>query len=60
MSKEEEEANKARWQESGGGQGSSDEWRWTLNWDSLPGHPILIGSCPRSPSDIVCGLGCAV
>ncbi|KFM23987.1 Beta-fructofuranosidase, insoluble isoenzyme CWINV6 [Auxenochlorella protothecoides] len=51
--KEEEEANKARWQESGGGQGSSDEWRWTLNWDSLPGHPILIGSCPRSPSDIV-------
>ncbi|KAL6780698.1 hypothetical protein ACKKBF_B12105 [Auxenochlorella protothecoides x Auxenochlorella symbiontica] len=52
VSKEEEEANKARWQESGGGQGSSDEWRWTLNWDSLPGHPILIGSCPRSPSDI--------
>lgn len=53
VSKEEEEANKQRWQESGQGQGSSDEWRWTLNWDSMPRHPVIIGSCPRSPGDIV-------
>ena len=26
--------------------------RWTLNWDELPGHNIVIGSCPRKPEDI--------
>jgi hypothetical protein len=49
----EEEANKKRWEESGGSEGSVDQWRWTLNWDALPGHNIVIGSCPRSPADVV-------
>ncbi|CAG9462830.1 unnamed protein product [Pedinophyceae sp. YPF-701] len=47
----EAEANAKRWQESGGGQGSQDEWRWTLNWDEIT-DKITVGSCPRSPSDV--------
>lgn len=53
VTEEEAAANKLRWEESGAGEGSVDEWRWTLNWDALPEHPIIIGSCPRSPEDIV-------
>ena len=79
----EDEANKKRWQESGGGQvsgrgragerrtrpsahdgrstfppllhpgtqGSADQWRWSLNWDEIEPR-ILVGACPRSPSDV--------
>ncbi|KAK9843931.1 hypothetical protein WJX84_009299, partial [Apatococcus fuscideae] len=52
ISKEEQEANEKRWQESGGGVGSSDQWRWTLNWNDISPE-IVVGSCPRSPSDVV-------
>jgi len=48
----EEEANKKRWQESGGGAGSSDAWRWTLNWDEILPGQVFVGSCPRSASDV--------
>ncbi|GJP36634.1 hypothetical protein CLOM_g21118 [Closterium sp. NIES-68] len=53
------EAEKADWEkrqrESGGGGGGGGnvggEWRWTLNWSRIaPG--VMVGSCPRSPSDI--------
>lgn len=47
----EDEANKKRWEESGGSQGSTDQWRWTLNWDQIT-DDIVVGSCPRSPSDV--------
>ena len=29
-----------------------DEWKWTLNWDYITPQ-LVVGSCPRSPSDIV-------
>ena len=48
----EEEANNKRWQESGGGAGSSDAWRWTLNWDEILPGQVFVGSCPRSASDV--------
>ncbi|CAI7732319.1 unnamed protein product [Closterium sp. NIES-54] len=53
------EAERADWEkrqrESGGGGGGGGnvggEWRWTLNWSRIaPG--IIVGSCPRSPSDV--------
>jgi len=55
VSKEEEEANKKRWEESGNSSGSVDEWRWTLNWDEVIPDKILVGTekgggCPRSVS----------
>lgn len=35
----------------GGGGGGGGGWKWTLNWSTIaPG--ILVGSCPRSPSDV--------
>ena len=48
----EEEANNKRWQESGGGAGSSDAWRWTLNWDEILPGKVFVGSCPRSAFDV--------
>lgn len=48
----EQEANAKRWEESGGGEGSVDEWRWRLEWNAMPAHNIVIGSCPRSPADM--------
>lgn len=47
----EEEANQKRWEESGK-QNNVDSWRWTLNWDTINDN-IVVGSCPRSTSDIV-------
>ncbi|DBA89283.1 hypothetical protein WJX77_002609 [Trebouxia sp. C0004] len=49
--KAEEEANQKRWKESGGGVGPMDQWRWSLNWDTITTE-IVVGSCPRSAPDI--------
>lgn len=48
----EAEANERRHQESGGGVGPQDAWRWTLNWDVISPYDIMIGSCPRSAGDV--------
>eukprot|EP00892_Ulva_mutabilis_P000334 jgi/Ulvmu1/10300/UM060_0102.1 len=47
----EEEANQKRWEESGK-QSNVDQWRWTLNWNTINDN-IVVGSCPRSTQDIV-------
>eukprot|EP00897_Mesotaenium_endlicherianum_P001689 jgi/Mesen1/1548/ME000134S00667 len=47
----EKEAWEMRKKEAAPGVGPQDEWRWTLNWDAVT-PDILIGSCPRSPSDL--------
>eukprot|EP01024_Parvocaulis_polyphysoides_P052890 TRINITY_DN5249_c0_g4_i2.p1 TRINITY_DN5249_c0_g4~~TRINITY_DN5249_c0_g4_i2.p1 ORF type:complete len:466 (-),score=50.57 TRINITY_DN5249_c0_g4_i2:327-1619(-) len=51
LSEEEKVANEKRWQESGGGVGTADEWKWTLNWSNIT-PDIVVGSCPRSTDDI--------
>lgn len=42
-----EEAKEAGTSQHGGG------WRWSLNWNSIEGTDIIVGSCPRSPDDVV-------
>ncbi|CAD7701724.1 unnamed protein product [Ostreobium quekettii] len=52
VSDAEGEANRRRWEESGGAkEGTQDEWRWTLNWDEVT-EDIVVGSCPRSRDDL--------
>lgn len=51
MSETEDKANRRRWEESGAGKGSVDDWRWTLNWDSIT-ETLIVGSCPRQPEDL--------
>lgn len=50
VSEAEAAANEKRREESGN-KGNSKEWHWTLNWDRINDN-IIVGSCPRSPSDV--------